>query len=120
MIINSRVANFEILYLSFFIGLFLSFLLFIRLEKISFRPWLREGKKKLSGIFLQKREKAIQGSPSPGIVKSFPRLLFILPVLRLNLQSVAHPEILQTSVGQNQYNRNRFLFFHCPCCCLYI
>lgn len=57
MIINSRVANFEILYLSFFIGLFLSFLLFIRLEKISFRPWLREGGKKIIWDFLaEKRE----------------------------------------------------------------
>lgn len=42
MIINSRVPNFEILYLSFFIGLFLSFSLFVRLEKISLRPWLRK------------------------------------------------------------------------------
>lgn len=114
MIINSRVANFEILYLSFFVGLFLSFSLFISQEKISLRPWLRKKKKKFSEIFLQKRKKVIQGSQSLVLVfvKSVPRLLVILPVPRLNLQSVAHPEILQTSVGQNQYNRNRFLLFH--------
>lgn len=35
MIINSRVPNFEILYLSFLIVLFLSFTLFVRLGKIS-------------------------------------------------------------------------------------
>lgn len=44
MIINSRVPNFEILYLSFFIGLFLSFSFFVRLEKISLKPWLRKKK----------------------------------------------------------------------------
>lgn len=85
MIINSRVPNFEILYLSFFIGLFLSFSFFVRLEKISLKPWLR--KKKFSEVFVQKREKVIQGSQSLVLVfvKSVPRLSFILPVLRLNL-----------------------------------
>lgn len=66
MIINSRVANFEILYLSFFIGLFLSFLLFIRLEKISFRPWLREGGKKIIWDFLAEKREA-----DPGITQSW-------------------------------------------------
>lgn len=66
MIINSRVANFEILYLSFFIGLFLSFLLFIRLEKISFRPWLREGKKKFLWDFLAEKREG-----DPGITQSW-------------------------------------------------
>lgn len=120
MIINSRVPSFEILYLSFFIGLFLSFSLFIRLEKIS--QTMAEEKKKFSEVFLQKRNKVVQGSQSLVLVfvKSVPRLSLILPVLRLNPYSEAHPEILQTSVGQNQYNINGFLLFHCPCCCLYI
>lgn len=74
MIINSRVANFEILYLSFFIGLFLSFSLFISLEKISLRPWLRK-KNQLSEVFLEKREKVTQGSQCLVLVfvKSVPR-----------------------------------------------
>lgn len=110
MIINSRVANFEILYLSFFIGLFLSFSLFISLEKISLRPWLR--KKNNSEVFLEKREKVIQGSQSLVLVfvKSVPRLSFILPVLRLNLQLIQqYSRLLQDKISTIEGGSSSFI-----------